>query len=92
LVKGVTIESIHASWQRIKKLNHSIFSLAEQGHWKSVVDTVIDRRKQLNHHFSLYPVGPATAEFYREKMNSIYSIENHVEAIAREARARAFRQ
>jgi hypothetical protein len=79
------------SWQKLLSSSQSIVELAHQQQWRKITQVVIQRRRIIDKHFEKFPVGTETADFYSSKLSAFFEIENHIEALARQARSIAFR-
>ncbi len=86
------MQSIEDSWAEIVTLTKAIYSAANQNDWPHVLLLTSQRQQTLENHFSLHPIGPGNADFYREQLNSLLHGENELQALVRESRKALMRE
>lgn len=82
----MTNTTIEHSWHALETMTTVMLDAASAQDWNEVVLQSAARHRNFVEHFAQYPVSPATADFYRQRLNSLLSGEQELQALVRNAR------
>ena len=82
---------IDGSWQVVEAMNAQMHDLANAKEWIQMMELAAVRHHRLVEHFAAFPVGPANAEFYRDRMHQMLQGEEQLQQLAVEARKEVMR-
>lgn len=82
---------IESSWLAVEAMNASMHRLAQAKEWIEMMELAAVRHQRLVDHFTLFPVGPANSEFYRDRMTDMLKGEEQLQQLALEARKEVMR-
>lgn len=82
---------IESSWNTVAAMTAQMHELAAAQEWFQLMELAAVRHQRFVDHFGLFPVGPANAEFYRERMNDLLQGEEQLQQLALEARKEVMR-
>ena len=92
MVRQGNIQTIENSWQLVVDLSQSILQLALEKNWAAISELAIDRHRAVLQHFSTFPVGPETADFYYQRIDLFLKQEEKIKNIAGQARKKAMKE
>ena len=84
--RQTTNQSIESSWATVAAMTSAMKSAADLRQWPEIVGQAAARHRHLMAHFEQFPVGPATAEFYRQRLGELLSGEQALQDLVRNAR------
>lgn len=88
---ATTASDIESSWESVAAMTTQMHELANAKEWISMMELAALRHHRLVEHFGAFPVGPANAEFYRERMSEMLQGEEQLQQLALEARKEVMR-
>lgn len=72
-------------WDLLARLDERITARAAAQQWRRAQRLMLQRRRLLDTLFERFPVGPATAAFYRPRLATLFSADQRLQTVAREA-------
>lgn len=77
---------VESSWRDVQTMTTALLAAAENKDWGQVIELAALRHQNLLEHFRLFPVGPATSDYYRQRIGDILQGEELLQAQILEAR------
>jgi hypothetical protein len=83
---------IGQSWQNILSITQTMEQSATSEDWHAVANSASKRHKMIKHHFTLFVVGPDTAEFYYQHLSQFLCKEEQLQTLASNAQKQVLKQ
>jgi hypothetical protein len=79
-------QNLDLSWSQILQCSKTLEQVADECAWENVASLAQQRHQLVVEHFSRFPVGPDTADFYMHHLNAFMNHEARLNTLIANAR------